>query len=79
MSDMSWIDIFAVLFIGIGPIKVLLVFMDVTQGVEPKVRRQVALRTVILAGSIGLVLLAFGALLQSILHFSLGALSIAGA
>lgn len=32
MSEIPWIDIFIIVFIGMGPIKVLLVFIGATRG-----------------------------------------------
>ena len=78
MDTTKLIDIFLVIFIGMGPIKVLLVYIAMTEGMEREVRRQVARRTVLVAGAVALGLFALGAFLQALLHFSIGALTIFG-
>ena len=54
MNTISPIELFIALFIGMGPIKVLLVYIAMTEGMEKEVRRQVAKRTVLVAGGVGL-------------------------
>ena len=76
--NISPIEIFIGLFIGMGPIKVLLVYIAMTEGMEKEVRRQVARRTVLVAAAVALGLFALGAFLQALLHFSIGALTIFG-
>lgn len=76
--SISPLELFITLFIGMGPIKVLLIYMALTEGMDSALRRKIAQRTVLVAGAVGLVLLVFGALLQALLHFSIGALTIAG-
>ena len=72
MNTISPIELFIALFIGMGPIKVLLVYIAMTEGMEKEVRRQVARRTVLVAGGVGLGLFLVGAILQAMLHFSIG-------
>lgn len=69
---------FIALFIGMGPVKVLLVYIAMTKGLEASVRKQMAKRIAITAGGVGVGLFILGAALQSILHFSIGALNIIG-
>ena len=78
MFSFSLTEAFLALFIGMGPIKVLLVYIAMTKGLEASVRKQMAKRIVITAGGVGVVLFIIGAALQSILHFSIGALNIIG-
>ena len=78
MSLEQFIEVFIILFIGMGPTKVLLVYMELTHGLEASVRAQMARRVVTVAGAVALGLFAIGALLQQFLHFSIGALTIAG-
>jgi multiple antibiotic resistance protein len=61
-----------------GPIKMLLVYISMTQGMDQELRRQIAKRIVLVAGSVGVALFILGAFLQQILHFSIGALNIIG-
>lgn len=78
MSTISPLEIFIALFIGMGPIKVLLVYIAMTEGMSQETKRQVAKRTVLVAGAVGLGLFLLGAILQAILHFSIGSLTIFG-
>ena len=78
MNNISLVEIFIALFIGMGPIKVLLVYIASTEGMEKDMRRKVAQRTVLVAGAVGLALFLIGAILQAMLHFSIGALTIFG-
>lgn len=74
----SLIEGFITIFIGMGPIKVLLVYMAMTRSMEKGTRKKVASRIVIVAGSVGVGLFIVGAAMRSILHFSIGALNIIG-
>jgi multiple antibiotic resistance protein len=78
MADISLVQVFMVLFIGMGPIKVLFVFISMTQSMNSDLRRKVAYRTVLVAGVVAFTLLILGAALQAILHFSIGSLAIIG-
>jgi len=74
----SLIEAFVTIFIGMGPVKVLLVYLATTKNMEPGLRKKVASRIVIVAGSVAVGLFIVGAAMQSILHFSIGALNIIG-
>jgi multiple antibiotic resistance protein len=78
MSDIPWIDIFIIVFIGMGPIKVLLVYIGATQEASKEVKRKVAMKAVTTAVVVGLLLLVAGVVFMQILHFTTGALTIAG-
>jgi len=78
MAQISPVELFIALFIGMGPIKVLLIYIAMTEGMSREVRRRMARRIVLVAGAVGIVLFIFGALLQAVLHFSIGALTIFG-
>jgi multiple antibiotic resistance protein len=78
MFSFSLAEGFIALFIGMGPIKVLLVYMAKATGMDQATRRAMARRIVIVAGSVGVGMFALGALLQQVLHFSIGALNIIG-
>jgi small neutral amino acid transporter SnatA (MarC family) len=78
MFSFSLAEGFIALFIGMGPIKVLLVYMAKTAGLDKDIRRAMARRIVIVAGSVGVGMFILGALLQQVLHFSIGALNIIG-
>jgi len=78
MNIISPVEIFIALFIGMGPVKVLLIFISMTEGMDKSIRRQVAKRTALIAGLVALGLFLLGAILQAILHFSIGSLTIFG-
>ena len=78
MFTISLPEAFITLFIGMGPVKVLMVYIAMTKDFEPSVRKQMAKRIAITAGAVGVALFIIGAALQSILHFSIGALNIIG-
>lgn len=78
MFTFSLAEAFIALFIGMGPIKVLLVYIAKTQNMEEDVRRRVARRIAVVAAAVAIGLFILGAVLQQILHFSIGALNIIG-
>lgn len=78
MNVISPLEIFVALFIGMGPIKVLLIFIAMTEGMDKSIRRKMAKRTAMIAGVVALGLFLLGAILQAILHFSIGSLTIFG-
>jgi small neutral amino acid transporter SnatA (MarC family) len=78
MDELPWIDIFIIIFIGMVPVKVLLVYIAATQEASREVQRKVAQKAVLTASIVGLLLLAAGMLFMQILHFTTGALTIAG-
>ncbi|MCP4360436.1 MAG: MarC family protein [Chloroflexi bacterium] len=61
-----------------GPVKVLLIYIAMTKNLDTAVRKKIAGRIVLVAGSVGVGLFVIGAAMQSILHFSIGALNIIG-
>jgi multiple antibiotic resistance protein len=78
MNIISPLEIFFALFIGMGPIKVLLIFIAMTEGMDKGVRRKMAKRTAMIAGIVALGLFLLGAILQAFWHFSIGSLTIFG-
>jgi small neutral amino acid transporter SnatA (MarC family) len=78
MMDISLTSLFLLMFVGMGPLKGSLMFMDMTANVDVATRRKMAVAAVstALGGALGLLLL--GSLLQNLLHFSLGSLSVFG-
>jgi multiple antibiotic resistance protein len=70
--------VFLTLLVGMGPVKVAIVYVAETAAFSMEVRRRVALVAVVVAGIVGAFLLMAGALLAKLLHFSNGALAIAG-
>lgn len=74
----SLAEAFITIFIGMGPVKVLLIYIAKTKNLDKVTKRAMAQRIVIVAGAVGIGLFILGALLQQILHFSIGALNIIG-
>ena len=78
MSEIYWVDLFLPIFIGMGPVKVLLVYMALTNGSSKALQRKVAQKAVLTATFVAILLLLIGPLLMKLLHFTPGALTIAG-
>jgi small neutral amino acid transporter SnatA (MarC family) len=71
-------EIALVLFIGMGPIKVLVFYLDGVRDATPALGREVAVRAVGVATITALGLVLAGWLLMRLLHFSSAALVVAG-
>ena len=71
-------DVFLLVFIGIGPPKVLVVYIALTKEFSTELRHKVAQKMVLTATIVAVVLLFAGVLIMKLLHFTTGALSIAG-
>jgi small neutral amino acid transporter SnatA (MarC family) len=72
------IDTFLVLLIGIGPKLALVPFLTITASLDPAARQQVQRKMLTTAATVALILMVLGELLRTLLHFSIGSLSIAG-
>lgn len=72
------VDVFLTIFIGMGPVKALLVYIGLTKDTDLALQRQVAQKAVITATVVALLLLVAGTVFMRILHFSTSALTIAG-
>jgi len=71
-------DMFILLLIGMGPKVALVPFLDMTAEMEEETKRQVARKMVMTAVGVALILVLLGGFLMKLLHFTPGALSIAG-
>jgi multiple antibiotic resistance protein len=71
------IDIFLLLFIGIGPKIALAPFLELTADMPKATRGRVVRKMLTTATSVAVVLLVLGGFLTRLLHFSPGALGIA--
>ena len=78
MFTFSLAEAFITLFIGMGPIKVLLVYIAKTQGMDRDAKKGIARRTVLVAAGVAVALFVLGAIIQQLLHFSIGALNMIG-
>jgi MarC family membrane protein len=72
------IDIFLLLLIGIGPKIALVPFLEVTTGMDAATKNRVSRTMILTASVVAVILAALGGLLTRLLHFSTGALSVAG-
>jgi multiple antibiotic resistance protein len=72
------IDMFMLLLIGMGPKIALVPFLELTEDMDHDTRQQVANQMVKTVVTVALVLILLGALLMKLLHFTPGAVSIAG-
>lgn len=66
------------MFVGMGPIKVLVYYLGATRHASPGLGRHVALRAVGAAVVVTLGLLITGSILMRLLHFSTGSVIVAG-
>ena len=71
-------DLFMLLLIGMGPKIALVPFLEMTKDLDSDTRKQVATKMVKTGVTVALVLVVLGAFLMKLLHFSPGAVSIAG-
>ena len=71
-------DMFILLLIGMGPKVALVPFLDLTTGMEQDTQKKVARQMVLTAVIVALILVILGGFLMKLLHFTPGALSIAG-
>lgn len=71
-------EVALVMFVGMGPVKVIVYYLAAIHDATPAVARQVAVRAVATATLTALGLLVVGALLMRLLHFSGSALIVAG-
>ncbi|HKV67663.1 MAG TPA: MarC family protein [Gaiellales bacterium] len=72
------VDLFLLLLIGIGPKIVLLPYLELTAGLDAADKRRIVRTMLSTAAVVALILVVFGELLRRLLHFSTGALAIAG-
>ena len=78
MGSIPLFDLFLILFVGMGPIKALLIFIDITQGVDKEIQGKVVRKAVTTAAAVAILLLIAGVIFMKLLHFSTGSLTIAG-
>lgn len=72
------IDIFLLLLIGIGPKIALVPFLELTAKMDDKTKSRVIRKMIITASVTAILLIVLGEFLTKLLHFSTGALAIAG-
>ncbi len=72
------VDTFLLLLIGIGPKIALVPFLEATASMDADTKRRVSRKMLTTASVVAVILLSLGELLTRLLHFSPGALSVAG-
>jgi small neutral amino acid transporter SnatA (MarC family) len=72
------LDMFLLLLIGVGPKIALVPFLETTAGMNDAMKARVIRKMLVTASVVAVLLLALGEALTKLLHFSTGALSIAG-
>jgi small neutral amino acid transporter SnatA (MarC family) len=72
------IDTFFLLLIGIGPKIALVPFIEMTEGMDEATKKLVTRKMLTTAGTVAMLLIVFGGALTRLLHFSHGALGVAG-
>jgi multiple antibiotic resistance protein len=72
------VDTFLVLLIGIGPKLALVPFVGITASLDPAMKRRVQRKMLVTAATVALALILLGEILRTLLHFTIGSLSIAG-
>src|SRR6478752_8724394 len=72
------VDVFLLLLIGIGPKIALVPFLELTAKMDGQTRDRVIRKMLRTAFITAVLLMVFGGLLTRLLHFSTGALAIAG-
>jgi small neutral amino acid transporter SnatA (MarC family) len=84
VSDFASIDVYLVVYvfllllIGIGPKIALVPFLEATDGMDLPTKAAVSKKMLRTAGTVAVLLIALGELLTQLLHFSTGALGVAG-
>jgi hypothetical protein len=72
------IDTFLVLLIVIGPKLALVPFLEITAPLDDATKRRVQRKMLTTAATVAVLLMVLGELLRTLLHFTIGSLSIAG-
>jgi small neutral amino acid transporter SnatA (MarC family) len=72
------IDTFLVLLIGVGPKLALVPFLEITATLDPATKLRVQRKMLTTAATVAVALMVLGELLRTLLHFTIGSLSIAG-
>ncbi|HEX5439725.1 MAG TPA: MarC family protein [Ktedonobacterales bacterium] len=72
------IEVFLLLLIGVGPKIALVPFLEITAKMDKQTEEKVVRKMLTTAATTAILLMIFGGLLTRLLHFSTGALAIAG-
>lgn len=72
------IDTFLLLLVGMGPKLALVPFLETTASLDRASKQRVVRKMLTTVAAVAVVLMVLGELLRTVLHFSIGSLSIAG-
>lgn len=75
---MSWVEIFVLLFVTIGPVRAAIVYLGLTKSADAALKRAIAVRTVTIAAVVCVIFALLGAAILAGLKVSVEALLIAG-
>ena len=75
---MSWVEIFVLLFVTVGPVRPSLAYLGLTKSAEPSLKRAIAIRAVSVAALVGVCFALLGAGILAKWQVSVDALLIAG-
>ena len=78
IDAVSAVDILLFLLIGIGPKIAFVPYVRATAGMDDATKHRVARKMIATATVVAIILIVLGELLSNLLHFSRGALSVAG-
>jgi multiple antibiotic resistance protein len=72
------LDMFLLLLIGIGPKIALVPYVELTRAMDDRAKARVTRKMLTTAGTVAVLLVVLGEVLTKLLHFSTGALAVAG-
>ena len=78
MDLYSLIEIFTMIFVTMGPIKVLVTFAEKSVDLDSTLRRRIAIKAVAVATVVGLIFVFAGGILMQLFKFSSTSMSLAG-
>ena len=78
MDNYSAVELFSMIFVTMGPIKVLVTFAEKSAKLDSALRRRIALKAVAAATVVGLLFVFFGSALMLVFKFSPVAMKLAG-
>ena len=71
MTQFFPFDLFMALLVTMGPLKVMLVYADLTRDLDKQTQRRIAFKAVLIAFIVGLVFIILGKVLLDLFHSTL--------
>jgi multiple antibiotic resistance protein len=78
IGQFEYVDAFLIVFVGMGPLKALVAYLSATRDASDELQKRVARKMVFVAFILAVGIVLFGIVLMQVLHFTIGALLIAG-